>query len=1199
MSAPTTSTPSSSHCPSQISSSRRIHTSDPLATQSMPIEFSGCAESSLGQQDWNELKPKLSSDTATVFPLLHSQSSISSQWAESADFPPVRATISSNEEEKRTDSSFREEEDLSSGRYDQPKIHGTVWTFTNPPSRLGDDCKETHDEDERSNDDSSAAFSVYLDSKMTAMLLEDDKDNNYVKSEKHKNTLSERQGSPIRLNGSGQNYENSKSQSTIREDTRELNEEGNETHSYEKANGSAPIFAHYIPPLPKPLDSSVRLRSAASVVNRKINRDRFSVSDQSRIVPPPPPPSMSTFYNPVTGYSPGRSARKRIWVASNAHFPSNRATPDRHQAPKIAEDDSNTSSDVESFSSEEVLERWSAQIRAELRYAELVELAEEAERAAEAGEESYTGRPWLYAGGDNLDGALSSMPIQPSPIKRRASYSEGLPMPTSPLRVASGKTTLPPGVRNLRDAEDVFPPFGNFHKNLRTHYLRCRVAETVLVFEEVAAVEGDDQNCANVEHVNSFGTQNLMDSLNDILRRRGSPRDSRGGKIDIDPDWSTMNIKRDDSLDDDASNFGEVLAEHIHSEKQHMRRPLHPMTLPGLPPLETAQSLSIGRTVSAKHPSGHSAIGRSPSVDDDGLANPRILFPAGNPTHSLDLPGLIVDDGILATVPPATPTTHTEQSHDFVTPARLREIRRPKSEAIRKFVQEQSMILPANSVIQDSPFRSTPLSLPNKGCQQEVQANPRVPIRDLLLPAFSVGTDEDSGRMVNVASSRSYDSWDDEMAPNPLSAKDKELAAEMENNSKTPLRHSTPPSVDSKLAPGSKMFCPVTSLNLPSNDELVAAKEVKVSILDKSLDSNGTGGKTPERRIVRPSTFLAEKFRTKGQKVFTLRQFVSTTPDGSFDAIDCRCLSPAMVEDFRDRLQLDDGDDPRNQNRKTMGSSPLEGAMKILKKFNPARDKKMHQARGLFVHPRVNDDFLQNYLYCTKDPQKDEQYNYRNNVCMTNDSCENVGLCGSGFTLGGYCGFMAREVDCTSALVGGRSRDPSEILPLSFDPRKHYATDADGWFDAATERVDGILENLIGGTSHKIDRFQPPSLRKIMRPETQSSRRTDTETSEKESVTQISTTSLSGNRPSVQALFNPEEGDLSDTQFALVYGISRSDSETIKAATTSPLRDDVAGSRQGNHLPLEVPISYSSSSDEEEGRLSLSVSVSYISEPST
>uniref|UniRef100_A0A7S3L9C2 Uncharacterized protein n=1 Tax=Amphora coffeiformis TaxID=265554 RepID=A0A7S3L9C2_9STRA len=1027
------------------------------------------------------------------------------------------------------------------------------------------------------------------------MLLEDDKGSNHVTNEE----MNERPKSPITLNESEQKSESIHSQSTSKEARCDSQQEEEAVHSNEKASEAAQAQSLSIPPLPKPLDSAVRQRSAPSVINHKNNHDQLSVSDHSPMVPPPPPPPMATLYNPVTGYSPGRSARKRIWVASNVHLPSSRVTRGHHPAPKATEDDSHTSSDVESFSSEEVLERWSAQIRAELRYAELVELAEEAERAAEAGQESYTGRPWLYAGGDNTDGELSPSPMdmRPSPIKRRASYSEGLPMPSSPLRVATGKTTLPQGVRNLRDAEDVFPSFENFHKNLRTHYLRCRVTETVLVFEEVAKVEGGDQSGAVIEHAHSFvGAQNLMDSFSDILRRRRSPRRNREGEID--ETWGTMGIKRDESIDDEASNVGDVLAEHIHSETQPMRRPSHPMTLPGLPPLETTQPLGIGRSVSANHPIGRRTIGRSPSVEDDGLANPRILFPTGNTPNSLDLPGLIVDDGTSAIAPPATPTARTEQSQDFVTPARLREIRRPKNGDIQKFVHTHSMILPSNSVIQDSPFQKTPLST-SQGIRRNAPDNPHFPIKDLLLPAFSAGTEGDSSHIVHLAPSRSYDSWDDEMGPNPLSAEDKKRAAEMTNNPRTPPSTSTQPAGDSRVSPASKTHSPVSSLCLPSNDEMAAAAEVRVSILDKSLDSNGTGGNSLERRIVRPSTIWAENRQSKGQKVFTLRQLVSTTSDGSFDAVDCRCLSPAMVEDFRDRLTVNDGDESRDQHRKTRGPSPLEGAMNMLKKFNSVRGKKGPHARGLFVHPRVNDDFLQNYLYCTKDPQKDDQYNHPDNVCMSNESCEKVGFCGAGFMLGGYCDFMAREVDCTSALAGGRSRDPAEILPLSFDPRKHHATDADGWFDAATERVDGILENLIRGTSHRIDRFQPPSLRKIMRSEPRSSRRSATETVEEQPTTQVNTSSLSDRRPSVQALFDPTEGDLSDTQFALVYGVSRSTPKATTAATTSPLRDDVAATGKTQPVSLEVPISYSSSSDEEEGRLSLSVSMSYISEPSS
>ena len=66
-------------------------------------------------------------------------------------------------------------------------------------------------------------------------------------------------------------------------------------------------------------------------------------------------------------------------------------------------------------------------------------------------------------------------------------------MPTSPLKTTTATPgtapKLPQGIRNLRDAEDVFPSFATFHKNLRTHYLRHRISEDVLVFGEE---ENDD-----------------------------------------------------------------------------------------------------------------------------------------------------------------------------------------------------------------------------------------------------------------------------------------------------------------------------------------------------------------------------------------------------------------------------------------------------------------------------------------------------------------------------------------------------------------------------------------------------------------------------------------------------------------------------------------------------------------------------------
>jgi hypothetical protein len=202
---------------------------------------------------------------------------------------------------------------------------------------------------------------------------------------------------------------------------------------------------------------------------------------------------------------------------------------------------------------------------------------------------------------------------------------------------------------------------------------------------------------------------------------------------------------------------------------------------------------------------------------------------------------------------------------------------------------------------------------------------------------------------------------------------------------------------------------------------------------------------------------------------------------------------------------------------------------------------------------------------------------------MTTDACQDDGFCGIGITvMGNYCGLMAKEVDCAAAL---RNRPQGEILPLTLHAQKHEPTETENWFNSASERVDGILENWVSGFSTpKENRFQPPSLRKIMRSEVKiplTAASLDTGPMLEEGADR----STEHGRPVVQALFKREHEDLSDTQFALVYGTSRADFQ----ATTSPLRAD-----QEEAIRHTVILqSYSSSSDEGEA-----LSLTYIAEPS-
>ncbi|KAL7558156.1 hypothetical protein ACA910_019524 [Epithemia clementina (nom. ined.)] len=185
--------------------------------------------------------------------------------------------------------------------------------------------------------------------------------------------------------------------------------------------------------------------------------------------------------------------------------------------------DNDDGDDAYSVDSETLLEIWASKIRSELRHEALLEMASEAERAAESGQESFSlTRPWAYhEDKKDEDTEIPSVP-RPQFIRRNASYSEGV-TPQFPLRASSIGGAFTTTSRNrlmgngqysrssstsyglamslrlrrqlrpqkvpiqeLRNVDEVFPSFDNLHKNLRTHFARNDISEDCLFFEEHA-----------------------------------------------------------------------------------------------------------------------------------------------------------------------------------------------------------------------------------------------------------------------------------------------------------------------------------------------------------------------------------------------------------------------------------------------------------------------------------------------------------------------------------------------------------------------------------------------------------------------------------------------------------------------------------------------------------------------------------------
>lgn len=212
-----------------------------------------------------------------------------------------------------------------------------------------------------------------------------------------------------------------------------------------------------------------------------------------------------TIYNPVTSYSPSsRGQRREIMGFSLVRW---KSTPDLKPrkesedagleltpSPTTDEEDSN---DFDDDNSEFALERWARKIRRELRRAEIAQVALEAERAAESGLESFTAKLSTYGNGDALLSPESSgtgsvelgRASQTRRLRRRKSFSEGTKVTvatrqSNPSFQYRYQSAAPLGVMNLRDVNEVFPCFSQFHNHLRTHLVRSGVDDRTLLFRE-------------------------------------------------------------------------------------------------------------------------------------------------------------------------------------------------------------------------------------------------------------------------------------------------------------------------------------------------------------------------------------------------------------------------------------------------------------------------------------------------------------------------------------------------------------------------------------------------------------------------------------------------------------------------------------------------------------------------------------------
>lgn len=125
------------------------------------------------------------------------------------------------------------------------------------------------------------------------------------------------------------------------------------------------------------------------------------------------------------------------------------------------------------------LEKMALKIRSDIRQYEMSELAQEAERAANAGQESFYGRASTFGSDTNSPKRPGADESNPGTMSHKTSVEN------TKIKVLS-----------LRDISEVIPSWGELHSHLRTHLHRRKVHEKSLVFSETAITGKEPQ----IEH---------------------------------------------------------------------------------------------------------------------------------------------------------------------------------------------------------------------------------------------------------------------------------------------------------------------------------------------------------------------------------------------------------------------------------------------------------------------------------------------------------------------------------------------------------------------------------------------------------------------------------------------------------------------------------------------------------------------------
>ena len=828
------------------------------------------------------------------------------------------------------------------------------------------------------------------------------------------------------------------------------------------------------------------------------------------------PLTPTPIYNPFSNYTPSRTPRTEVMGVSLFSYAKKPQLRRPYQ--------------FETLQTDQDLEEYARRIRAELRYTEMFEVAREAERAAEAGQESFAARPSTYGddSDDDVQLPLESRSLTPPPgccgDRPEPLLTPSISQATQlniPMRRTPGNRL---GLLKLRDVQEVFPSFSLLHTHLRTHFARDKVDRKTLVFREAKTQPPN----VSVDFPLDLSSSSRGSPL---TRRRDSSRMDffrwvrQGGKSFNEGLQHTTT-----KLEKAHSDVGELLSGHIHSAPlDNIERPrvdvppgLEVADVAGVPQEPIKKPGEVKRSRGSLQTAETDAISFSSSDIDEAKAKstavaresvaPRALFDDENDSDSESVGAeewlMLQVNGLEMPATPKDVLKKQESSGpDFVTPARLRDIKQVKKGGTGIAPRKDSLILPSNSVIESPSPGKSPLTQalkqPVLGIDDAIrESNSRDSSTFLLPMQYSRDSEYESGisyRSEETSASRQGTS-DALLVTSPPMPVEKGVALPLVD---VPSTGSAEGPKDTRCDPsllGSTTPNPTEdsqteqALSRPDDGVPVLpelrstvrgdlnlkqrSRHVKVSVYG-SPSNIGFAGGNERKRILQHSLLLPlQSDNPELKEADSLR-----TGDH-----DCACLiSPASSLNSTDsfanglsasrrssqctyvgsRRQSEGDSTHRRQNHS------FSGALDLFSRLSP-RKSMFSSKKLLYVRSRENDEFMNNYLYCSK--PRDEEDAKGDGLCS--EPCQD----GDDFA----------PLFCCNPLHFGESA-------LDFGPRKAVSTrsfvsvggpssdtkpEAETWFDMATERFDSVLDKLTKSVHRHADNqwtnitFQAPSLKK-------------------------------------------------------------------------------------------------------------------------